>query len=309
MEKKVLVAVDDSIHSKKALEYAAASSLNIKDLHYILINIQPKLSDFLLDESRTDPKARAALDRLIKRNQDTSAKLLEDRKTLMIRKGIAEDYIETVSQPAVMGTAKDILNYAEHRICDAIITGRRGVSRLEEMFTGSVTNALIEHAVIIPIWAIGGNVKSAKMMVAIDGSESALNAVDHVSFMISGNPDVHVTLLHVTPKLRDYCTIEFDDKGDAIEDVIVEGDKRCVSDFYIHASNKFEQAGIDKSQIEIKEVESTLNIGRAIVNQAKKGKYGVVVVGRRGMNKTFFMGSVSNYVINNTPNCAVWLVP
>jgi hypothetical protein len=33
-----------------------------------------------------------------------------------------------------------------------------------------------------------------------------------------------------------------------------------------------------------------------------------VVIGRRGINKAFFTGSVSHYVINKASACALWVV-
>jgi nucleotide-binding universal stress UspA family protein len=227
----------------------------------------------------------------------------------MIKMGVDEKCVDLVTQPKTMGTAKDILHYGKQSLCDAIVVARRGVGRLEEAFIGSVTNSVLEHSSVIPVWAVGGKVKSTKIMVAIDGSESALDAVDHISFMIGENPDAEITLLHVTPRLRDYCTIEFDEEGEIVEDVIAQGDKRCVDSFYVHAQQKFKENGVKESRIDIKEVKSTINVGKAIVDEAEKGNYGTVVVGRRGINKSFFLGSVSRYVFAAASNCAVWLVP
>ena len=42
--------------------------------------------------------------------------------------------------------------------------------------------------------------------------------------------------------------------------------------------------------------------------EVKKGDYGTVVVGRRGVNRAFFMGSVSKYVLNHTEGRALWVV-
>lgn len=309
MEKRILVAVDDSIHSREAVEYAVAMGSVLRNLCFTLLNVHPKISEFLLDDAKTDGKARTALKDVISKNQENSRKLLEGLKSRMIKMGVDEKCVELVTQPKTMGTAKDILGYAKQNLRDAIVVGRRGVGRLEETFTGSVTNSVLEHSSAIPVWAVGGKVKSTKIMVAIDGSESALDAVDHISFMIGENPDAEITLLHVTPRLRDYCTIEFDEEGKIVEDVIAQGDKRCVDSFYVHAQQKFEKTGVKESRIDIKEVKSTINVGKTIVDEAEKGNYGTVVIGRRGINKSFFLGSVSRYVIANAPNCAVWLVP
>ena len=94
-----------------------------------------------------------------------------------------------------------------------------------------------------------------------------------------------------------------------MKEVILSGDKQCVDSFYIHAKERFAKAGMDESQIDIREVTTTLNIGKTIVDEALKGGFSTVVVGRRGINNSFFMGSVSSRVLTNAKDCAVWLVP
>ncbi len=47
-----------------------------------------------------------------------------------------------------------------------------------------------------------------KLLLAVDGSESSLRMVDHVSFMLSGNTSTSITLLHVTNSAQNYCEID-----------------------------------------------------------------------------------------------------
>jgi len=309
VEKRILIAVDDSFYSRQAIEYAAGMGAIVKDLHYTLLNIQPKISEFLLEDAINDAKARVALKDITAKNQENSNRILNELKNIMVKSGIDKNRIKTISQQQSMGTAKTILDYAEQSLCDAVVLGKRGLSRLAETFIGSITNSVLEHTNVTPVWAVGGKAKPSKILLAIDGSESALRAVDHVSFIVGDNAESEITLLHVTPRLKDYCTIEFDEEGDIIEDFIAKGDKQCVDSFYIHAKKIFEDAGLKESQINIKEVKSTINIGKTIVDEAAKDNFSTVVVGTRGMNNSFFVGSVSRHVLTNAKDCAVWLVP
>ena len=309
MEKRILVAVDGSIYSRKAIEYIVQMESVIKDLNYILLNIHPKISEFILEDARVGGKARSVLKEVTARNQENSLRILNNAKSIMIKLGVDENQIETVSRPTDRGTAKAILDYGRKSLCDAIVLGRRGISRLAEMFMGSVTNSVLEHTSVTPVWAVGGDFKSSKIMVAVDGSESALRAMDHVIFMVGENPDVRITLFHVIPRFRDYCEIEFDDKGNILEEVITQGDKRCIDDFYAHAQQKVKEAGLKKSQLDIKQVTSTINVGKSIVDEVKKGKFSTVVIGRRGADDSLFLGGISRFVLAKIPNRAVWLVP
>ena len=309
MKKKILVAVDGSIYSRKAIEYVVKMESVIKDLNYTLLNIHPKISEFLIEDLRIDSKARSTLKEVTVRNHENSIRVLNDTKSLMIKLAVNESQIETISRSVVKGTAKDIIDYGRKGLYDAIVMGRRGISPLAEVFMGSVTNRVLEHTNITPVWAIGGEVKSLKIMLAVDGSESSLRAVDHVIFMLGENPDIRITLLHVMPRLRDYCEINFEDKEDILEDTIKQRDKQCIDDFYAHAQKKIKEAGLKKSQLDFKRVVSTINIGKSIVNEVRKGNFGTVVIGRRGTDDSFFLGGVSRFVLASISNRAVWLVP
>jgi nucleotide-binding universal stress UspA family protein len=309
VEKRILIAVDGSVYSRKAMEYAAGIGSVVKDVGYTLLHIHPKVSEYLVEDAKRDLQAIATLKKVSNKNHEESIRLLDKSKKVLVKMGIGDDRIETVSQKQTRGTAKAILDHGKKSLCDAIVLGRRGVSRLAESFMGSITNSVLEHTDDTPVWAIGGDAKPSKIMIAVDGSESSLRAVDHVSFMLGDNPDSEITLLHVTPRLRDYCSVDFDEKGDPMKEVILSGDKQCVGSFYIHARETFAKAGMDESQIDIQEVTTTLNIGKTIVDEAMKGGFSTVVVGRKGMNNSFFMGSVSSRVLANAKDCAVWLVP
>jgi nucleotide-binding universal stress UspA family protein len=226
----------------------------------------------------------------------------------MVRMGIVDKRIDMATQPRVLGLAKDILERAQEGLYDAIVVGRRGLSRAQKAFMGSVTGKLVEHSRVIPVWMVDGNVISTRILLAVDGSEYSLRAVDHLSFMVGENPDISVTLFHVMPRFSNYCVIDFDKKEADIQKVISKGDKRCIDRFYTHAQEKFKDAGIQEKQVEVKVAKRTVNVGKAIVDEAKKGNYGTVVIGRRGASKAFFMGSVSRYVLDRISDRALWLV-
>ena len=52
MQKKILVAVDDSTPSRQAVEYAGRVGGIIQELGVTLFHVQPPISQFLLDEAK-----------------------------------------------------------------------------------------------------------------------------------------------------------------------------------------------------------------------------------------------------------------
>ena len=111
MEKRILIAVAGSIYSRKTIEYTVKMESVIKDFNYILLNIQPKISEFLIEDARIDGKARSALKDVTSKNQENSIKILNESKSIMTKLGVDEKQIEIISQPVVRGTAKAILDY------------------------------------------------------------------------------------------------------------------------------------------------------------------------------------------------------
>ncbi|MDJ0914151.1 MAG: universal stress protein [Desulfobacterales bacterium] len=309
MQRKILLAVDDSVQSKDAVKYAVAVSSMVKDLHYVLFHIQPMISQYLKDEAQESGQARAELDKVFKKNDASARKILEQYKDHMLGLGIDEDRIEIVTRPRKLGLAKDIIDFGHEGRYDAIVVGRRRKSRLEKAFMGSVSSNLLEHSQYIPVWMVDGEVTSDKILVAVDGSENSIRAVEHISFMLMGNTNVKVTLLHVMSKASEFYDECLDEEPSAeLDDLVTSCDKKRIDQFYALAVKNLKDAGISENQIEIQTLENRRRPGRAIIEVADKGNFGTVVIGRRGVNKAFFTGSVSHYVISKVSSCVLWIV-
>ena len=310
MQKKILLAVDNSSHSRSAIDYAAQMNQLIPELGFTLLHVQPPISQFLLDEAKRDAQAQIELKKIAARNAEASESLLKSLKEVMLRAGVAEASVELSAQPRHQGVAKEILDVAEKGLFDAILVGRRGIGALQKLFMGSVSAHLIENSPLIPVWMVDGNVFSTRVMAAVDGSESALRAVDHLAFMLSGNPEVKIRFLHVAPRFKDVCEVDFDAKpGDGLEALVAQGDRRCMDDFFSAALAKLSAAGIREGQIETQTATPFVSVGETILKAAREGRVGTLVMGRRGTNQSFFGGKVSYYVSQKLSDAALWLVP
>lgn len=310
MQKKILAAIDDSPHSRLAVDYAVRMKDLVPELGFTLLHIQPPMSQFLVDEAKRSGQAQAELNRAVARNAGAARDLLARYRDLMVRAGIAEAAIEVLAAPRSLGLAKDILDHAQNGLFDAILVGRRGISSVQQVFMGSVSTHLIQNSAVIPVWLVDGNVDSARVLAAVDGSESALRAVDHLAFMLSGNPQVKIRFFHVAPRLKDYCEIDFGQKaGSGLETLLVQGDKRCMDDFFSAALAKLHAAGFQESQVETRTEATLVSVGETILKAARDGGFGTVVMGRRGMNKSFFGGKVSYAVSQKLSDAALCLVP
>jgi hypothetical protein len=114
----------------------------------------------------------------------------------------------------------------------------------------------------------------------------------------------------VAPRLKDFCPVDFEEnETDALEEIIRQGDRQCIDQFFSHAQKILNEAGIQPNQISFKANEGVFRVGKAVLDEYRRGNFGSLVVGRRGMNKQFFTGSVSRYLVNQFSGGALWLVP
>jgi nucleotide-binding universal stress UspA family protein len=315
---QVLIAVDGSRESLHAVSYAHHVTRLVPDLKFVLLNVMPQTPPMYTAEARTDAHALARVKKIEAANHQKARESLEKAKDHLLKHDVDPDRIETRIQPRRSGLAKDILNELESGRYDALVVGRRGLTRTQELFLGSVTNQLMQHAVNAPLWIVSGQITKPKVLVAVDGSEASLRAVDHVAFMLGDNPEAEVDFLHVTPKLQNYCAIDFENQDQVWRDVqddldeaevdFRRQDDQCMEDFLKQAVRVLSEAGFSRDRIKVEEREISAGVGRTIIRTAKEGGYGTIVMGRRGLGKSFFLGSVSDKVIRSVSDMAVWLV-
>lgn len=308
MQKKIVIAVDDSIYSKNSVKYAVRISDVLPDISYTIFNVQCTVSQFLVDEAKKNMKVQNELSKILKRNETASHALVVKYRELMINMGIDAQKIEIATKPKILFVAKDILDFGQKLPYDAIVVGRRGVSRIQKTFMGSVTSNILEHSTAIPVWLIDGTVNSSKIMIAVDGSSSSMRAIDHVCFMIGESKTADITLFNVIPKINLMGAKNNDKDKKDLDKILAESSKQNVEKVFSNAKILFEKAGLKENQIHFKTSSRFLNPGKAIIDESEKGNYGTVIVGRSGVSKSIFIGSVSRYVINHISNRALWIV-
>jgi nucleotide-binding universal stress UspA family protein len=152
-----------------------------------------------------------------------------------------------------------------------------------------------------------------KILIAIDDSENARRAVEFVARSFS--PQNAVTLFSVlldtvalckmdspglTPLFRsqqsNFCALE-DKKRDLLTEAVKKGKQILL------------EAGFAKENIKTKTDVKNRGVARDILDEAENG-YDLIVLGRRGLSgiKEFFMGSISQKVINGAGDISVLIV-
>jgi nucleotide-binding universal stress UspA family protein len=145
------------------------------------------------------------------------------------------------------------------------------------------------------------------ILLAMDESENALRAADYVGRMLGGSCKLfQVTLVHVlvrpSPDL-------FDEPGGA-ERFEQEARGRIEAAFE-RAKARLKEQGIAAENVRTRFiVTDEPGTAQGLLAEQKAGRYGTLVVGRRGVTKAeeFLFGSVSNKIIHHAQDCAVWVV-
>lgn len=310
MEKKVLAAVDDSLHSRNAVRYLADMHSVLTDLRITLFGVQPSLSQYLVDEAKGNARIRKEVERLRRRNREKSEAMLAEHRDLLLRSGVPESAVRTETRPRSLGVAKDILTVAQEGLFDALVMGRRGLSKLQEMVMGSVTAGVTENALFIPVWLVDGQVQGKRILAAVDGSENSLRAVDHLAFMMKGSADAEVVFFHMEPKIGDSCNLDLPEaETEDLDRAVLDGDRRCIDQFRRRAAEQLEKAGIAGDRVRWEVKAGWSNIAKAVLDAMGAGGYGTLVVGRRGVQNRYFSGSVSRALLSKMSDAALWLVP
>ncbi len=157
-----------------------------------------------------------------------------------------------------------------------------------------------------------------KILLAVDGSEASMKAVRYVGETLVGCKEIKIVLFSVLPELpkglADILSGDFAKKAiglsqavEYIESLRFQKEKE-LKEAQEKAKKILINSGISEENVEMKLTRKKEGIARDIIREVETGDYDTVVVGRRGMGRAFFMGSVSTKIVNNLRNCTIWVV-
>jgi nucleotide-binding universal stress UspA family protein len=168
------------------------------------------------------------------------------------------------------------------------------MSKLKDLVLGSISTKLTERLDFVPLIVVGKDPDRGALLLALDGSENSMRAVDFVGTMIGGECR-EVGLIHVI-------------RGE--NENFIKEEKERIDTVFDEARTRLTDSGFKPHQIKTKIISGAHSRAGAIFQEAKLQKYGTIVVGRKGLSKVreFFMGRVSNKLIHMAKKHAVWVV-
>jgi nucleotide-binding universal stress UspA family protein len=309
MEKRILVAVDGSTYSNNTIHYLGRLFAAQAEVRIHLLSIVPCANLPPGQEWMDQLELMNCLSREDRKRLRAAKSYLQTATAKFAGLGIGPERIATEVKLVRQSVSADIISEARAGLFDALVIGRRGITKLEELVLGSVSEAILKKCHDVPIWIIDGWVDSRKFLAPIDGSYGSMMAIDHLAHILQGNKECRITLFHSSAMLASVASIDPKDFYAQWGRTWCE-EHLSRPDSLFHAPKQLLlEAGIPEENIQWLHTSKGIEASRQIIRQALIDDYGTIVIGRRGeeVNKGIFRG-VSDRVILMGEQVAIWII-
>jgi nucleotide-binding universal stress UspA family protein len=162
---KILIAVDDSEASSRAVAYVATliggkKGFSVR-LFHVLTPLSPELLEFVGSENtdveeRMEAEERAAQARWIKAAEKAAQPVFTQAESILRKAGVPLEAVETQFSTSVSNQdmVADILEEARASQCGTIVVGRESFSKLKELFRHHVGDELLRKGQGFTIWVV-----------------------------------------------------------------------------------------------------------------------------------------------------------
>lgn len=306
-QKKILLAVDGSDRSFETVRYVSRippfSKMQVV-LFYVFRGVPQGYSD-LGKTSQFRQSVRSA--RAWEARQKEALKEHSKKVTqILLNAGFPKEAVSLKIRHRKKGIARDIIKEA-HESYDFVVVGRESTGRVKEIALGSVATKLVEKISFTTLVVVGKSVEPGKVLFALDGSKGSMQALDCVCDTLGDCEICETELVHV---IRKDNTFDRNDQQLILKDSGIEDAKKSIIPFFDEAKSCLIKSGFEPNQIITEIITGAYSRAGAIVQEAEKRDYGTIVVARKGLSKVrdFFIGRVSNKIIQLARKKAVWVV-
>lgn len=157
MSQKILIAMDESNNSIKAVRYVA-DTVNPKVVEITLFSVLPEVPGTGLEKEPSLHPIFATKITELKGLTEEKRKIMErvtkSARAILEKAGISPKKVKVKIQVKKVGIARDIILESQEGKYDTIVVGRRGVSGIKEFLFGSISNKVIHFARNCTIWVV-----------------------------------------------------------------------------------------------------------------------------------------------------------
>ncbi|MFZ2444910.1 MAG: universal stress protein [Syntrophobacteraceae bacterium] len=305
--KPVLLPVDGSDQSMEVVRYVSRA-VDLSRTEVVLLSIIDRAPDIFWDTGQ-DPKVNEHLEHMKtwdSYREQRMRECMEESCNILEQAGVPRAAMTCNIRKRNEGIARDII--CECRCgYSAVAIGRNGLGQMNESMLGSIAAKVFINVADAPVCLLGGKPKPGKIMIGLDSSLSAIRAVEFVGRMLNSE-GVGVTLTHIirTPENRIGKPLRASDPGRVVDEREAE-----MGPVFEKAIMSLSAAGFAPDKIETMMIEGGGSRAVHLYNEAASGRYGAVVVGRKGVSdvQEFTMGKMPYKLGQIARNVALWLVP
>lgn len=287
MQKSLLIAVRDTTSCSQGVRFVGSFFKNYSNLTVSLFYVITETSAW---ESLDDPWAE--------KKDDITTLPAEIKKVFALcsnalqKKGFPEGQLKKIAKKKRRDTVEDITNELQNELHDAVILGKRSSSFLEDLICGNKGHALLDKDLAAPVWFCRDPAEGLQnVLLCLDGSPVGQRIADHVGFILQGEEQHSVTLLHV-------------DRGQPDVDPATS---------FLAAAAALKSHGIPETRIHTCQVKSS-RVTNAILKVAEEGKFAVIAlgsVGRTAKKGVYdkLIGSTCKNIFDEIDKTTLWIVP
>jgi nucleotide-binding universal stress UspA family protein len=304
--KKLLVAMDGSERALRTAEYLSHMPA-FYNMQVNLFNVFAGVPESYFDLGREPASVNitAGMYSWEKQQRGQIEQHLQQCRSILLSADYNPAKVQTTIKKRRVGIARDIIAESKKGYT-AVVLRRRGMGGLQGLVMGSVALKMLNGIDSVPIIFAGRKTNRRRVLVAVDGSDNAMRAVELVADMLGGF-DYAVGLVAViraeaqperAPGAESTFKSHLEDVEPEVHNALNKAQERLVA------------AGFDDSSLSLEIVRGAQSRAAAIVDVADKGGFDTIVLGRRGLSRVqqFFAGRVSTKVLQIGQKYHVWIV-
>lgn len=303
---QILMALDGSERSLDTVR-AVARFKPFQQMHLVLFHVFANVPEcyYDLEKMHKCVKVATPMRAWEAEQKKMITAYMQQAKEILKRSGFDDKQIQVKIHKRKKGVARDIIREAQNGF-DAVFIRRRGLGAVRNIVVGSVACKLIEHLTFIPVLIAGQKAPNDRVLVGLDGSPCAMRALEFVARRLGGCQG-HIHLVNVircsgnaAVHSRRFAAPAGGQAAAAAE----------IERVFERARSLLVAEGFSSQQITTRVIQGATSRAAAIGQEARDGNYATIVLGRRGQSsvRDFFIGRVTNKVIQTARQHSVWIV-
>lgn len=147
-DRNILIAVDESENSKRALLYVADFLGGFPGFKAIILSVIPVPDEGFFESAETRHG-------WVESEKEKISDVLEKYRQILVQSGFPEEKVKTelvVDEKTSVASA--ILEKQKELDSCTVVVGRRGISKSEEFLFGSVSNRIVHMADKCSVWVV-----------------------------------------------------------------------------------------------------------------------------------------------------------